>query len=329
MPARRPQVEVAPRQDERPRVEREELRVVGQHLLEVRQEPVIVGRIPVKAAGEVIVDAAEGHLVERLQGHRPGDRVPLGPLQEEPLERQVRRELRRAAEAAVPRVERPLQRRRQDVSRRGRERLAAGPLGDPVRVLDLGDDLVGSLRQLVAPLAPRLGELLEDGAEPGTPLPVLGREVGAAEERASVGKEERRERPAAPPDHRLHRAHVDVVDVGPLLAVDLHGDVVLVQDSRQLLVLERLPLHDVTPVARRVADGKEQRLVLAPRLLERLRPPRVPVDRVVRVLAQVRGRLLLEPVRGTGGIAHAPDSAVLLLARAFPAARFVGAIIAP
>ena len=158
---------------------------------------------------------------------------PSAPFSEEPLERQVRRELRRAAEAAVPRVERPLQRGRQDVPRRGRERLAPGPLGDPVRVLDLGDDLVGPLRQLLAPLAPRLGQLLEDRPEPGTPLPVLGREVGAAEERPPVGEEERRERPAAPPDHRLHGAHVDVVDVGPLLAVDLDGDVALVQDGRR------------------------------------------------------------------------------------------------
>ena len=78
------------------------------------------------------------------------------------------------------------------------ERLAARPLRDPVRALHLGDDLVGPLRQLVAPLAPRLGELLEDRAEPRAAVAVLGREVGAAEERAAVGKEERREGPAAP-----------------------------------------------------------------------------------------------------------------------------------
>ena len=49
------------------------------------------------------------------------------------------------------------------------------------------------------------------------------RKVRAAEERAAVGGQEHRHRPAAGAE-RLERGHVDLVDVGPLLAVDLDAD---------------------------------------------------------------------------------------------------------
>src|SRR5262249_58600974 len=66
---------------------------------------------------------------------------------------------------------------------------------------------------------------------------------------------------------------------------------------RDVGVLERLALHDVAPVTRAIANREEDELVLFLRALERLRPPRVPVDRVVRVLKQVRAALLRESVR--------------------------------
>ena len=61
-------------------------------------------------------------------------------------------------------------------------------------------------------------------------------------------------------------------------------------------VLERLVRHHVAPVARRVADRQEDRLVLGRARRERLLAPRVPVDRVVGVLAQVRAGLAGESV---------------------------------
>src|SRR5690606_3815592 len=72
-------------------------------------------------------------------------------------------------------------------------------------------------------------------------------------------------------------------------------------------VLERLALHHVAPMARRVADGEEDGLVLALRALEGLVAPRVPIDGVVRVLPQVRARLAREPifVVPLGSCAHA------------------------
>ena len=112
----------------------------------------------------------------------------------------------------------------------------------------------------------------------------LRRVVGAAEKRLSLRREEDGHRPAAVPRQRDDGVHVQRVDVGPLLAVDLDVHETLVHDRGRLVVLERLVLHDVAPVAGGVPDGEEDRLVLVPRLGERLLAPRVPVHRVVGVL---------------------------------------------
>ena len=52
----------------------------------------------------------------------------------------------------------------------------------------------------------------------------LRRPIGSAVDRRAVGRQEHRQRPAALLAHRVQRAHVDVIDVGPLLAIDLHVD---------------------------------------------------------------------------------------------------------
>ena len=46
-----------------------ELRLVVQHLLEVRHEPVLVHRVAMEAAAELIVHAALGHLAQGEQHH--------------------------------------------------------------------------------------------------------------------------------------------------------------------------------------------------------------------------------------------------------------------
>src|SRR5262249_9958857 len=122
---------------------------------------------------------------------------------------------------------------------------------------------------------------------------------GASVARASPGRQPPRGRPPPAVPHRLHGAHVHRVDVGPLLAIDLDGDVVLVQIRRDLLVLERLLRHHVAPVAGRVADAEQDRPLLVPRPGEGLVAPRIPVDGVVGVLAE--GRAGAAGAAGWGG----------------------------
>ncbi|MNC85252.1 hypothetical protein D3C83_08420 [compost metagenome] len=122
---------------------------------------------------------------------------------------------------------------------------------------------------------------------------VLGK-IGAAEERRAVGHQEHGERPAAAPlrEHGVRRL-VDLVEVRPLLAVDLDVDEVAVHLRRHLGVLEGLVRHDVAPVAGGIADREQDGLAGLARGRERLRIPGMPVHRVVGVLLQVG--------RGLGG----------------------------
>ena len=163
-------------------------------------------------------------------------------------------------------------------------------------------------------LAVRVRDRGQHLAEARQPVARLGRVVRPAEERLALGREEDRHRPAAVAGERDDRVHVERVDVRPLLAVDLDVHEALVHQRRRLVVLERLVLHDVAPVAGGVADREQDRPVLVARPRERLVAPRVPVDGVVRVLEEVRACLLGQPV-------HAHTLPVRARALASPAPR--------
>ncbi len=160
----------------------------------------------------------------------------------------------------------------------GRRRESAGERG--------GDPAAGGL-DLVALRPPRLRDGAQELGERGRPVPRGGREVRARVERAALGGEEDRHRPAALTRERLGGAHVDRVDVGPLLAVDLDVDEAVVHQPGDARVLERLVRHDVAPVAGGVPHGEQHRHVPITGLVEGLLTPLLPVDRVVGVLQEV------------------------------------------
>jgi hypothetical protein len=66
------------------------------------------------------------------------------------------------------------------------------------------------------------------------------------------------------------------------------------------LALKRLARHDVAPVAGRVANGQEDRLVLGARFSQRLLVPLAPIDGIMRVLQQVRAFGVSESVHSSG-----------------------------
>jgi hypothetical protein len=92
-------VALLPRHHPRVQVDRREQRVVVEHLLEVRDEPLPVDGVAVEAAADEVVHASRGHAVERL----PDDLELFAPQEE--LERRGRWELRRAAEPSPVGVE--------------------------------------------------------------------------------------------------------------------------------------------------------------------------------------------------------------------------------
>jgi hypothetical protein len=133
----------------------------------------------------------------------------------------------------------------------------------------------------------------------------FGREVGAGVERLEIGGQEDRVRPPPLAGQDLGRRHVDLVEVRALLAVELDVDELAIHQLGDFRIGERLALHDVAPVAGRVADREEDRLVLRLGARQRLVPPGIPVDRVVPVQQQVRAALAGEAVFGTvGRLAH-------------------------
>ena len=183
------------------------------------------------------------------------------------------------------------------------QRGGTGPELDDRPGGDGGGQLVGLLLDLPPAVVPDVDQGVEHGGERRPAGQVPRREVGAAVERTAIGGEEDAHRPTAGAGHRLDGLHVDGVDVGPLLPVDLDRDEGRCQQAGHAGVLEGLVGHHVAPVAGRVADGQEDRLVLGGGLGERLLTPRVPVDRVVPVLFQVGGELTCGCVsdQGQGG----------------------------
>ncbi len=235
--------------------------LVVEHLLEVGNEPVRVDRVAVEAATDLVVDAAGRHRVERSRGHLEhlGTRSTGGDVEQERDGHRLR-ELGCAPEAAEAGVVLLVQAGDRALEDRGRQR-AALPAADRGALLDRLMQLLGLLVELVAPVMPRVVDRLEQAHEAGHPLTVFRREVGAAEERATLVVEEDGHRPAAAARHRLHRLHVDGVDVGAFLTVDLHVDEPVVHLRGDGGVLERLVRHHVAPVARRVPDRQQDRLV--------------------------------------------------------------------
>ncbi len=207
---------------------------------------------------------------------------------EQRFEARGRRELRRAAEAAGLAVGAFEQSRRGVAQTVRTGRLRRDARGSP---RELRDDLGRALLDLGTLCRPGAAERVEHFAKRRQPVSRHRREVGAAVEGPAVGRAEHRERPAALTARAHHEVHVDAVEVGTLLAIDLHRHEALVQQRRRLLVLERLALHHVAPVTGAVADRDEQRLVFVARLRERRVAPRMPVHRVVHVLAEVGARL--------------------------------------
>ena len=106
--------------------------------------------------------------------------------------------------------------------------------------------------------------------------------------------------PAAMAPHRLDSAHVDGIDVGPLLAVHFDRDVVFIDIFGDLDIVERLFLHDVAPVAGRIADAQQDGAAEAASGLEGFISPGMPVHGVVGVLQEIGAAFQQQTIREPG-----------------------------
>ncbi len=226
--------------------------------------PPSVGGVAVEPAADGVANPPDGHRVERLSDG-VGNRgiPPFARCVEQECPPHRRRKLGISAKAPPLHVDAG-ERRSGDAphvgcgdGRRALGRLRRGPLRHVARHLVGSTFDIGSCRREFC------GRFAGGGDE------ALVREIRRSEERSQPGREEQRHRPSAAARHRDERSHVRFVEIGALFAVDLDADEVSVEKLGDVVLLEDLRLHDVAPVARRVADREEDRLVLPFGAIER------------------------------------------------------------
>ena len=253
----------------RQRQQLQKLRVVVEHLLEVRHEPALVDRVARKAAAEMIVDPALAD-VRRASAARGRRTPPPRCASRSPPQARARpratatrtarigeTSARRASPPFVMSIARAMPFATRSSSASPTTTLPSGRAFSASRAIRASRFLPmrsGSSRNSRDELAQHIGERRAAVAR-------LLRKIRAAPHRLARGRQEHRERPAALLAEQMQRVHVDLVDVGPLLAVDLDVDEQLVHHARRRLVLEALVRHHVAPVAGRVADREQDRLV--------------------------------------------------------------------
>jgi hypothetical protein len=200
----------------------------------------------------MVADAAERHFFQAQPDARPRLRIAAAPgVATQKFEERRVGKLGGALQPAVDRIERADQLFAQavEVGEAGARSVGRRAPGLPQAVEE--DRAV--LRDPARLLAKHPRHLAQHGDEAGPAEFVLLRKVRAAPERLALGGQKHGERPAAALAQGLERAHVDVVDIGPFLAVDLDVDKQLVHRRGGIRVLKTLMRHDMAPVAGGIA----------------------------------------------------------------------------
>ncbi len=246
----------------------------------------LVDGVAVEAAADLVVDPSVGHRRQCVPGHVARQAVAVHTVtSEEELDGLRLRELGRTAPApGLPIV------RAEESFRRGGRELGIDGLrrsGCQRVCLQRPGEIRSGFQDGLPPVAPGIGDALQHLPEGRQAMAGLGGPVGAAVERLALRREEDRERPAAGSGQADDGLHVDRVEVGPFLSIDLDVDEVRVHQGGDPAVLEQLVGHDVAPVTGGVADAEEDRLVFPSGAGQRVFTPRVPIDGVVGVLEEI------------------------------------------
>ena len=262
----------------------------------MRHEPLAVDRVAVETPADLVVEAAVRHPLAG-EAHDVQEVAAAGRpvVAEQELEDGRVRELRRPTEPPMV----PVDQTEQAFGGSPRPRRVERALARP-RLLDTferGEDPVDGPRNLVRLVAIGARHRLQEARKARQAVAVDRGEVGPAIEGLAVGREKDGHRPTAAPGEHLDGSHVDVVDVRALLTIHFHVHEQIVHEPRGALVLERLPLHHVTPVAGGISDREQDGSVLGARARESFLAPRIPIDGVVGVLEEVWARLVGETVR--------------------------------
>ena len=135
------------------------------------------------------------------------------------------------------------------------------------------------------------------------------REIRPPVKRFLVRRQKHRQGPpAAPSQKHLRGLLVDIVQVRALFSIDLHVNEVLVHEPSNFEIFEKFMCHDMAPVAGRVADRQQNRLVLCFRPRQGFLAPGIPLHWILRMLPEIGAGFCDKPVRKTvrlcGWICH-------------------------
>jgi hypothetical protein len=245
----------------------------------------------------MIEQAAFGHARQRQCRHKKGFDIGFGavgagaPTAQQVVDRRGMRKFRCRTESAVVAIERLFEgvaRRRE----RGGIRSTTRAGGRRFELREYFDEPCALRAHLIALVRIKSGDALQQLAESRHAVARLFREVGAAEKRALVvAVEKHRKGPStAALCQQLMRGLIDLVNIRALFAIDLDVDEQLVHECGRWRVLEGFVRHYVAPVASGITDRQQDRLARLACHPECLIAPRIPVNRVVGMLEQVRAR---------------------------------------
>ncbi len=199
-----------------------QLRLIVEHLLEVRHAPFTIRGVTVEPSAKMVADAAACHRAERLQRHvERGLCGGAGVIAEQEIDQDRPGKLRRGAKAALGGVVTRPQILVSAIEHSGVQafrcarRSGAGLRFDELRPALCGLENLSSIGRPLRTDAP------QQRSKPGLPVAIVGRKVRRSEKRLQVRGEKHRHRPSAATGRVQDVAHVDTVDIGPFLAIDL------------------------------------------------------------------------------------------------------------
>ena len=100
------------------------------------------------------------------------------------------------------------------------------------------NDLAALLGNLIVVLLPSRCNPLQDLCEAGLTVAVFRRKISAADEWLQIGRQPNAHGPAAAACRRLHKGHVNPVNIRPLFPVHLNVDELAIHDCGHVLIFE-------------------------------------------------------------------------------------------
>ena len=268
--------------------------VVIEHLFKVRHQPHFIRGIPGETAADMVKDAAARHVLQRDLYHFYG----VGFLQGigVPHEKQqiVRRREFWCCPKAAPFIVKLL------------GKLTVCPFHQPavrlraiarLSLIDRRGNLISRPQQLLPVVFPKVSYPIKQIHQSKSSIAAILGKIGSGKEWLLLWGHEDRQRPAAGAGHGLTHGHIHRINVRALFPVHLDADELAVKETRNLLILKGFMSHNMAPVAGRVPDTEEYRLILPCRFLERFLTPGIPVHGIFPMLHKIRRFFLFQSVR--------------------------------